>query len=291
MNRILTSCLLILAALALTACNNKGTSAPAPLNVSVATGDNTATVTWDMLPGVEYWVFRAASTSITAQSCFSAPQCKISMKATSPLIVSGLTNGTTYSFVINGRKDGGPGGPDSPSLSIVPRLAGATWTQGAASSAGSSPLNGVTYGTNFVAVGDGGALYSSSDGKIWASLTNPSPSANLKAITYASGKYVAVGTGGTILSSTDAITWTAQSSGTANTLLAVGGNGAGGFVATGASSTILQSNDAVNWNVITSITPPITTTTLYGITYANCDITTIGIGDAIQGSCGDWRRD
>jgi hypothetical protein len=38
----------------------------------------------------------------------------------SPLMISGLTNGVTYSFAMNGRISGGPGGAQTPSVSATP---------------------------------------------------------------------------------------------------------------------------------------------------------------------------
>ena len=39
-------------------------------------------------------------------------------------------NGKVYSFTVNGRKDSGPGGSGSPSISTIPRVAGLSWNAG-----------------------------------------------------------------------------------------------------------------------------------------------------------------
>src|SRR5450759_2688331 len=161
--------LAIIAALLLAGCGNKGDPAPAPANVKVVPGDASATVSWTMAPGVEYWVFVAAANSVTPENCSALTLCRTVVNATSPQLVTGLINGATYSFTVNGRTGGGPGGAGSISVSTVPRLAGTSWSVG--TSVGSNDLRGVTYGTvvaadgtltpAFVAVGTQGAMFSS----------------------------------------------------------------------------------------------------------------------------------
>lgn len=270
MKRFLALLIVITVSILLPGCRVSGSSAPAPTNVAVVAGDTIATVSWDMLPGVEYWVFKAAGTDITPRGCYGMPQCQMLMKATSPTVVSGLTNGTVYAFTVNGRRDGGPGGPGSPAVQATPRLAGATWSTGAA--LGTGNLQGATYGTVYVAAGTSGALFSSADGIAWTALTNPLPAANFNAASYYGGNYLVAGAGGAILRSPDAVTWTAQTSGTTNDLYAVSNYGTAGFVATGATGTILTSIDGITWSVI----PPITANTLFGITYGNSKYVAVG---------------
>ena len=270
MKRYFTFILATIFVLILQGCYSKGSSAPAPNNVSVVAGDLSATVSWDMLPGVEYWIFKAASNNVTPQNCFGSPQCQIIMKAASPAVVSGLTNGTTYSFSINGRIDGGEGGPGSPALQAIPRLAGAIWSTG--TTLGANALRGVAYGTLYVAAGDSGALFSSTDGISWTASTNPLPAANLNAVAYSGSKYLAVGAGGVILLSSDGVTWLQQTSNTTNDLYAVAGNGLGGFVAVGAAGTIVTSVDGITWTVATSGTG----NALNGITYASSQYMAVG---------------
>lgn len=271
----------------LAGCGGKGSSASVPTNVNVVAGDTSAIVSWDMQPGVEYWVYKAAGTGITPQSCNSMPECKTVLGVTSPTVITGLNNGTTYSFTINGRTGGGPGGPGSPSISTTPRLAGGLagtpWSVN--TPLGAQDLHGVVYGIPngsilgaFVAVGANGALFSSTgalstsaDGLAWVPLTNPAPAANLNAVTYNSGRFLAVGSGGVILLSTDAVTWTQQTRVTTNDLYAVSNNGTG-FIATGANGTIITSGDGANWAVV----PPVTTNALYGITYGNGYFVAVG---------------
>ena len=264
MKRYFASIFLIISLSALSGCYSQGSSAPAPTNVNVVAGDSSATLTWDMVPGVEYWIFKAAGSDISPLSCFGLPQCQIISNAVSPTVVSGLANGTNYAFTINGRVNGGKGGPGSPAVQAVPRLAGALWTV-AATAAGPADLRGVTYGTIFVAAGNGGALFSSTDGMAWTAQISPTTS-NLDAASFYGSSYVVAGAGGVILLSTDAINWTAQVSNTGNDLYAVSNYGAAGFVATGVSGTVIHSLDGITWTgALASNTP----NPLYAVTYGN----------------------
>lgn len=272
MKRFFALIIVIITFILLQGCRGNGSSAPAPTNVNVVEGDSSVTVSWDMLPGVEYWVFKAAGTNVTPQSCYGMPQCQMIMKAVSPTVVSGLANGTAYSFTVNGRIDGGKGGAGSPSIQATPRLAGASWSVG--TSLGAFDLHGVTYGSVFVAVGTNGALFSSTNGVNWIPpttinwTTTPATLPDFNAASYYGGTYVTVGTGGVLLTSADAITWTQQTGvSPGNDLYSVASNGAGGYVATGANGTIINSSNAKNWTAATS--SGTTTSALYAVTYAN----------------------
>jgi hypothetical protein len=160
---------------------------------------------------------------------------------------------------------------------------GASWTAG---SAGSFALRGVIAGTGtggtgvqYVAAGDSGALFRSTDGTSWSALSNPLPSVNLNAVTDSGAVYLAAGAGGEILYSPDyAVTWTAQTSGTANNLNALYGYTTGLFIAVGDSGTILTSGNGVTWTTQTSGT----VSSLRGISYgvANGIGTYVAVGDS-----------
>jgi len=269
MNRLSALIVAIAAALLLTACGDKGSSADPPLNVQAVAGDGVVTLTWNAESDVEYMVFYAAASSITTENWTTLPQAHAILSASSPQVVPAhitgttpaLVNGTTYSFTVNGRKNGGAGGPGSPSVSAVPRLAGASWTVGAP--LGTNDLLGVGFGTVFVAVGANGAMYSSTNGAAWTAL-NFTVTSNLNAAVYG-GNYVAAGAGGVILFSSDATTWTQRTSGTSNDLYSLATNGGGTYVAVGANGTILTSGDGQGWTVANSGT----SNHLYGVTYGN----------------------
>ncbi len=280
MMKFLARSLLVLGALFATGCNvGGGKSSSAPPDVKVVAGDGGATVSWTMESGVEYWVFSAAASSISPESWASLPQARVVRNATSPQIVAGLTNGTTYSFTVNGRRSGGPGGAGSPSISIVPRLAGLQWSQGLPLA--SSNLKGIGFvfltspGT-LVTVGAAGTAFASNDAINWTAV-NSGVTTDLNAVAYGGGKFVAVGTGGVAINSVDAATWSTSSSGTTNDLnaLAVGGNG---VVAVGAGGTILRTVDGgANWSVEGSGT----TTNLYGATYGNGKYVAVGAAGTV----------
>lgn len=270
--RFVRAALAAIAAGALAACGG-GDSAPAPVGgLTVVPGDSHVTVTWTADPNVDYWLFYAPASSITTANWVDIPGSRALQNVHSPLLVTGLTNGTTYSFTMNGRTKGGPGGPGTPSVSAVPRPAGEIWSLGG--TLGTSDMRAIAFGTaagttinSFVAVGLGGALYQSTDGITWSAVT-PTSSADLHAAVYALGRYIAVGAAGTIRYSTDIATWTAAASATTANLNAVAAN-AGLAVAVGDSGTIRFSSDGVNW--IAAATVP-TTSNLYGVTYSSSNL-------------------
>ncbi len=286
MKQFFASILLALATVLLLAGCETGSSAPPPAEVVAAPGDGSVTLTWHMEPGVEYWLFSAAGDSITPEGCSSLPECKTIMSAVSPQVVSGLNNGTTYSFTINGRVDGGPGGSGSASVSAVPRLAGATWNAGAA--LGPGALHGVTFGTAFLAVGSGGTMFSSANGIAWTAL-NSGIFTDLNAAVYgsANASYLAAGAGGVILRSADELkTWTQALTGTSNDLYALASNGSL-YLAVGANGTLITSDDGANWTTRYSGT----SSHLYGVTYGNGLYVAVGAGGSLQTSSDGitWR--
>jgi photosystem II stability/assembly factor-like uncharacterized protein len=264
-----------------------GSTAPPPNNVVATAKDSRVVLTWDMVPGVQYWIWESTVPGVTPQNCSSNASCYTATNATSPASVSSyisgtstpLVNGTTYYYSINGRTGGGPGGTGSMAVSATPRLSGATWTTGTAAT--TSSLRGVTYGTTaygtiFVAVGDGGALYSSSDigsslsnGNNWvAAASNPAAGINFRGATFDAGlvKYMAAGSGGVILQSLDGTNWTLTTSSTYITqpLYSIANNGGNTIVATGAAGTILTSTDGgATWPTQTISGAP----ALNGVTY------------------------
>jgi hypothetical protein len=264
------------AALLLQGClGSGGSSAPAPNNVKVVAKDSRVIVAWDMVGGVQYWLWSAVGAGITPQTCSSMSLCTTSFGVVSPTTFLGLSNGTTYSFTINGRKDGGPGGPGSAAVEATPKLAGATWTTGTTTSA--STLRGVAYGAMYVAVGDNGALYSGTaytipdatlgvkTGITWSALTNPLAT-NFNAVNYDSyrAKYLSVGADGNIIAMTpsSSSTWSTQTSNTTDVLNAIANNGAGTTVVTGAGGRIIYSTDGATWTPLVS-----GSNALNGVTY------------------------
>jgi len=264
----------------LSACGGRGSSAPPPVGgLTVTPGDGQVVVTWTPDPGVEYWLFYAPTTYISTDSLSGVPGLKGLISVTTPLILPSLVNGQLYSFTLDGRYDGGPGGPGTPSVSATPRLAGTSWTAGGAM--GSADMRGVAWGAitpagaatssnYYLAAGAGGALYQSTDGVTtaglnWTQNTTSGITANLNAAVYTLGKFIVVGDLGTISSSADLATWSAGTSvNNTQNLNAVASNGAR-VVAVGDGGLIEYSGDGISWTAATSV--PAGTPNLYGVSY------------------------
>lgn len=267
---------MLIAAVVAAGCGG-GSPAPAPLNLKAVASESTVTLTWDATDGVEYWVFYAPTVYAPADNSnmnrwFNLFGGGVLLNVKPPYAVTGLANANSYSFTVNGRTGGGPGGPAAPTVTATPRAAGSNWTVAAAAS--TQDLRGLAYSGSYVAVGTGGAILSSTDAATWTPVTSPTTN-RLNGVTYfgttvvtsttvtVNPNYVAVGDAGTILYSTDAATWTAKTSGTTKNLFAAANNGALS-VAVGAGGTILASIDGSIW---TPATASGTTNDLYAVGY------------------------
>lgn len=274
--RAFARCALVLAAALAAGCGGKeGSTANPPTDLVVVAGENSATLTWTMEPDVEYWVFKAAAPDITTTNWASLPEAGVVRPAVSPQIVGGLTNGRLYSFTVNGRRDGGPGGAGTPSQSIVPRMAGGIWTPGAA--LGTDDLRGATFAAKFVVVGANGTILTSTDGRgAWTTETSGT-TADLNAAHVGFGGFIAAGAGGTVLMSSDAVTWTAQTTGTTADLYGACARGDGQFFAVGAGGTVVTGSSTVAWTAPTTGT----TADLYAITQGTGRFVAVGAGGTI----------
>jgi len=272
-------CVALLAAAALlVSCGSSNTEdAPtaAPTGLAVTAGDSSVVVTWNMEPGLTYWVFSAAAPSITRDTYKEFAGARITHPATSPQLITGLVNGTTYSFLINATRGGSAAGPATTSIAAVPRLAGSVWTAGTPLGA---DLNAIAFGVaKYIAVGAGGAVFTKGPAltdTTWTAATS-GVTANLNAIV-ASGVLVVVGDGGAIVTSSDTVTWTAKTSGTTVRLNGVM-FGQGAYVAVGDGGTILRSTDATTWTAVTSGT----TSNLYGVQLLGATMVAVGAGGTL----------
>lgn len=283
--------LLVLAsALLLAACGGSSApSTPAPPvgGLSVVAGDSQVTVSWKETPGVEYWIFAAPnSPNLSLNNWLATAGSTYRLKVTSPYVVTGLTNGTPYSFFMTGRTNTGPGGDATPTVAATPRLAGSDW-------ASSSTLNtgtptGLTYGSyldiasntvlyTYLAVGNGGKMFRAADFNTWTAIT-PVVNVNLHAAEYSFAKFIAVGAGGTTLYSTDSKIWTQSTKITPQNLNAIAANGSLA-IAVGDNGAIVTSKDAITWTVATSVP---STSNLYGISYTSAgNWVAVGAGGTI----------
>jgi len=115
-------------------------------------------------------------------------------------------------------------------------------------SLGGNTLRGVaTSGSQFVAVGDVGAVVTSADAVVWTPRVS-GVTARLNAVAWGGGRWVAVGESGTVVTSADGTTWQTQTSGTANMLNAIIWTGSE-FCAVGAGGLVLRSADGSSWAV------------------------------------------
>jgi hypothetical protein len=129
----------------------------------------------------------------------------------------------------------------------------------------------ICYGNGtFVAVGEPGSLYTSSDGETWT-WRNSGENQSLGDVAFGGGAFVAVGGGGTILSSPDGVTWTWRNSGINQDLYGVV-YGSNTFVAVGDQGSILTSPDGATWALWNSSTHQ----SLKKVTYGNGIFVAVG---------------
>jgi len=270
---------------------DKGSAADPPADFRVQAGDGSAIVSWTAQPDTEYWLFFGLGSDITIDNWATRGGVAVT-NATSPRIITGLTNGVTYSFTINARKNKGPGGDGAPSQNIVPMLAGANWAP--AAPLGTQNLNAISGGTlvngfDVVAVGNAGAIYSSIATAPFAVRTNPVPAENLYGTAYGLAGFVAVGANGVILTSQNTIDWTRSTSGTTARLNAATSSSTAIYVVVGDGGAVVTSTDGIQ-----SWTTPSSTVlgNLYGATWGNNRFVAVGAaGTIISGTTGtDWGQ-
>lgn len=267
----------------LSACGG-GSSAEPPINLKVEVGETSATVTWDTVPNVEYWVFYAPTLYAPVDNSkmtlwFNLPGGNVERAVSSPFEVTGLFPGLPYSFTVNARVDGGPGGPAAQTVTVTPRLAGGVWRD-ASSVVGSPNIKSVAFTGGFVAVGENGKIIDSLDALTWNDVTSPT-NTHLNGITFGPenlGGLITVGDGGTILTGLDSSAWTARTSGTSANLYGVAVNGSTLAVAVGAGGVILTSADGIAW---TPATDSGTTQDLYGVQFVGNFWLAVGVNGTV----------
>lgn len=270
----------LLVALAVSACGGSGGPATPPQGgITVTEGDGQATVSWTATPDVKYWIFYAPTTSIDTRSWINTASAQAILNTTTPYVITGLTNGTTYSFTLNGRTGDGAGGEGTPSVTIVPRLAGATWAS-VSGNFGGNTMRSIGYGVGgtdsnsqplyyYLAVGDNGSSWRSSDGITWTAVTTPT-AGQLNGVVYGLNKFITIGAGGFIAYTADLSssgTWTQATSNTSSSLNALASNGAI-VIAVGDNGTILRSDNGASWSQASSTTSQ----HLYGISYSGSGV-------------------
>src|SRR5256885_1277693 len=276
---ILRVMVLLASLVALAGCHRQA-KAPgeAPTGLAAEPGEGLVTVTWDQVPGLTYWIFFQAGSSVTARD----PGVPLLFDVQSPRVVGGLTNGVQYAFVMNATDRDSPGGPSTAVVTAVPRLAGASWISGAPLGSPPQNLNGVVFGAalnRIVAVGDAGTLlagsvsYTSSNPPgvtAWTQATSiPTGFASdLSAVASSGSSFIALGTDGSIVTSTDGSAWTSPGSipsgGVRLNSLGFGlVSSAARYVAVGNGGSIFMSADLITWTPMTSNT----TNDLYNVAF------------------------
>ncbi len=276
LHSIRVSLMAFAAALILTACGGSSSAIPQPPvgGITVAAADSEVTITWQETPGVEYWIFASPnSPNLTLSTWLATLGSSYRLKVSSPYTVTGLTNGTPYSFFLTGRINGGPGSDATPTVIATPRLAGIEWTPGITLGTGNKTamaFGGVvdaatnTFVYRYIAAGNGGRLYNASSIASWTSLTSPVTS-DLNAAEFALAQFIAVGAGGKVVTSADGQTWGEVSSLTTQNLNAIASSGSA-VVAVGDNGSITTSTDGVTWKLATSVP---TTNHLYAVNFSN----------------------
>ncbi|MCX7261304.1 MAG: hypothetical protein NTX67_00695 [Burkholderiales bacterium] len=284
LHSIRVSLLALASAMILLACGGSSSSAPPPPEggITVVAGESQITLSWKETPGVEYWAFSAPDNpTLSLSNWLASTGSSYRLNVTSPFVVSGLNNGTPYSFFITGRINKGPGSDATPTVTATPRLAGVEWATGANVNTGNQ--TGLSFGsyidaaTNtiqyaYLAVGNGGRMFKAATIDKWTAIT-PALTTHLNSATFAFAKFMAAGDAGQIIYSSDTQTWTKATSGTTQNLNAIETNGILA-VAVGNNGTIITSKDGIAWTAATTVP---TTAHLYGVT-ATVSGTWIAVG-------------
>ena len=125
---------------------------------------------------------------------------------------------------------------------------GVTWTA-ATLPAGATPIHGFISGTNIIALGEAGAIYSSTDGRTYTALPAIPHAGALNAGAYNGTQYVGVGDSGYVIASMNGTTW-----GSGQVFVGINMHGVAWtgtqFVAVGDNGSISVSPNGTNWSAL-----------------------------------------
>ena len=243
----------IVLAVFLTSCGGGGSSATPPVGGLTATASGgRVTLTWAAEPGVTYWLLWAPTSAALDMDHPPAVHTWVTA-VTSPYVLTGLTNGTTYAFAINGRTGNGPGGAQTPTQFAVPRPAGGTWN--AVTSNGGATVNfkslmvgtDSSAATDYIAVGDSGIFYST-DSQTWTldSSANAVGKAFTSSIYALSTFFASTSSAPYVYTSTLPGTWTAPTTAPSGAVNALASNGSR-VVGVGPAQTYYSDDTGVTW--------------------------------------------
>jgi hypothetical protein len=132
-------------------------------------------------------------------------------------------------------------------------------------------LRGVVHARDgWVAVGSGGTIVTSRDGKHWNVARAPT-TVDLRGVAFTGGRYVAVGDEGTVISSPDGRRWQIDETAMPCALLGLA-RGAGRLVAVGGSGRIQISSEGRKWTPV----PSPTSQDLYAVTHGPSNFVAVG---------------
>ena len=168
-------------------------------------------------------------------------------------------------------------------LYTEPGLAGLTTSFVISNKFATQDFHGVGYhdGT-FVAVGNQGSIYRSTDGETWSGVTTTSITTNLKDVKYGENVWIAVGAAGTIISSADdGLNWSVVSAGGTFQLNSIAYQD-DVWLAVGGAGMAMNSTDGETWykkHVVSAGTP--LGKQLNGVTYGDDKMVAVGIQSSI----------
>jgi fibronectin type 3 domain-containing protein len=96
---------------------------PTPRNFSAQPGDGKITLYWDTHPQIQHYnIYIATQSGVTAETYSHLPGSMTVRNITSPYVLRGLTNGTTYYLVLTGETDAGGESLATDEISATPHL-------------------------------------------------------------------------------------------------------------------------------------------------------------------------
>jgi hypothetical protein len=145
----------------------------------------------------------------------------------------------------------------------------------------SVPRNGIAFGAGvIVAVGEGGDIATSSDGRTWVQRGSSGAEYRINNVASLNGRWFAGATYGTIYSSADGVTWSRPA--TLAGELFGWAYGANRYVGVGAGGRVATSSDGIAWS--TDTTSSGVTRSLTGATFGNGRFVAVGDGGVVTTS-------